>query len=235
MKKILFALLPVFALSLLAPAQKNKGQFEIMPYVRFDKYSAFSYNFIDRNSLSMKGISYGLSTNYKYAIANWVDLIGGIGYYRYSFNKLTNINSSFGEGHSRSIIFPSRAQPLYSTDAYYYHTVSLNIGFGKNFVLGKKNWLSSSVIGSNYFTFRQAYKIEETLTYKSSKTKSFAQSLIVKAGLLRQLGSIRIGPSLLVPVYNSWLKDEVFLENPSEKREKWLMGWGAGIDINLKL
>jgi hypothetical protein len=108
-----------------------------MPFVRIDWYPEISFNYAGRYStdyLKMKGESWGIDLNYKYALDNSINLKAGLGYFRYSFNKLENYNSLFGNSNIRPIDYPSFNNLGYYTDAYFYNSLSLNIGAEKIFL-----------------------------------------------------------------------------------------------------
>ena len=72
-------------------AQKKSNRLQFFPFVRVDWYPEFSYNVGGRPStdyLKMRGISPGINVNYKFGLQKNVDLITGLGFYKFSFNKL---------------------------------------------------------------------------------------------------------------------------------------------------
>src|SRR5215208_29196 len=104
-------------------AQKPKDQIEINPIIRYDTYPEVTYNWggrVSTNYLKMKGTSWGIYANYKKSFAPSFYLKAGIGYYKYSFDKLNNRHPPFGEGEAREVDIGSTAFILYTTDRYWY-------------------------------------------------------------------------------------------------------------------
>ena len=221
-----------------AQSQNKSDQIEIKPFIRTDSYPEFSYNYAGRvstDNLKMKGKNWGITLNYKHSLKNNFNLNGGLGYYNYSFDKLENINTQFGKSETRPIKYPSLTNLGYYTDAYHYNSISLNIGIEKFIYLKKDLLLITGIEFSNYFTFSQFYHIsyQGTPVYKNKVNRLFGHSLCLNISLLKQVGKIQIGPVIVLPVFDSWKKDNVFQgEVNSEYRNKWLNGIGLGISCN---
>lgn len=221
-----------------ANGQKGKNEIQILPFVRANWFPEFSFNYGGRAStdnLKMSGLSMGVNFNYRHFLKKSIYLTGGLGYGKINFNNLKRENSVFGFSDSRPIEYPSTANFLYSTEKYHYSTVSLNVGVEKVCTLKNKAQLSAGLHLSNYFTFQQRYKINDEITYKRSDGGLFGQSVFLTAGIIKKLDKIKIVPQLILPVFDVWKKDEVFLESESERRSKWINGIGLGVQINYPL
>jgi hypothetical protein len=46
---------------------------------------------------------------------------------------------------------------------------------------------------------------------------------------------MKIGPVLILPVFDAWKKDDVFREESSAYRNKWFKGIGLGVSCNFLL
>jgi len=203
--------------------QKKINQIEIKPFIGIDWYPEFSYHYLGRAStdfLKMRGISWGINLNYKYALKNNFFLKGGLGYYKYSFGKLENLNTQFGSSDARPIKYPSFTNLGYYTDAYYYNNMVFTLGIEKLIYLKKELILSTGLEINNYFTISQVYHISYAGTpdYKNSISRLFAHSLDLNISLLKQIGKMQIGPVLVLPIFDAWKKDYVFLEENSACR-----------------
>ena len=239
MKRIL-VLLFVIILSNAGISQKQSSKIEIRPYQRIDWYPEFSYNIRGRPSidyLTIRGSSMGVLTNYKHPISSRLNLVTGIGYYKYSFNKLENINSMFGKGNARVIDYPSPLDPIYTTDKYFYHSIVLNVGAEKNIDLKNNMIFSAGIELYNYYTISQRYHLaSRSINFKKGENRYFGLSFLLTSALLKRFQNFEIGPSILIPVFDTWKKDIVFPgENDSGTRNKWFQGIGWGISSNFLL
>lgn len=223
-------------------AQKTKRSFEVNLYTRIDWYPEFSYaiNPIRTNYVKIRGESYGLNVGYKFPLIPSLYLKPAIGYYRYAFNDIRNYNKSFGKSKSRNINFPSSVDILYYTDNYWYNTIYGSIGIEKRFAAKKDLQIVTGINLNNYYTYLQGYHIiydnpDDPITnpFKRKDNRIFGFSTNISAGVLKQVGKISIGPSLIIPVFNSWKQDNIFPgETNVNTRNKWLRGIGAGITLN---
>ena len=243
-KNILFAFcFTIIATSLVA--QKKMAELEVNPFVQMDWYPEFTYriNPVNYNKVRIRGESFGINTIYSYPLKD-ANLNIGMGYYRYSFTKIKQQNTSFGKSNNRIIDYvppgPFIPSILYATDKYWYHTISLNIGVQKYFDL-KNDWqLSTGINLANYFTIAQTYHIRD-FKYKQSDFRYFGFSASLELGLIKRVNNIHIGPILILPVYDLWKQDRMFpknansLESNSATRHKWLRGVGMGISIKFPI
>lgn len=238
-KIITFSIFLIFGIN--GQCQKKINQIEIKPFIRRDSYPEFSYNYAGRVStdhLKMKGKSWGINLNYKYALKNNINLKGGLGYYNYSFDKLENINTQFGVSDTRPIKYPSLTNLGYYTDGYHYNNILINLGIEKLIYLKKELILITGMELNNYFTFSQVYHIsyQGTAAYKNKANRLFGHSLGLNISLVKQIGKMYIGPVLVLPVFDTWKKDNIFQgEVNSEYRNKWINGIGLGISCNFLL
>lgn len=235
-KSIVWSAITCFALSS-AIAQTKLRQIEIKPYVRMDWYPEFTYaiNPVRTNYVKIKGISYGLNVAYKVPFTASVFFKPVIGYYRYGFNKIRGFTTSFGESTARVINYPSTIDVIFTTDKYWYHTISGSIGIEKLLAAKKSLQIVIGVDLNRYYTFSQGYHINrENLNnpYKRDRNRMFGFSAGFHAGVLKQIDKVRIGPSIIFPVYDRWRQDEIFPgEANSDARSKWLRGIGVGITL----
>lgn len=253
----------LFLMARLALAQTGKSQLEIMPSIRHDDYPRISYHFKGReeaDALSMKGLSWGTNINYKYLLGKNFRLKAGAGYYRYTFSDITSSNK-WGTTNARPIDgvtnipiegYPDGEQRIYYTDRYWYNTLSLNVGLEKSFPLSSTLDLFTSVNISDYYTLSQVYHMDETYfttTFEQAPTGSrewkhetrekehFGYSAFLQLGLAKKAGGFSLAPSLLLPVFDSWRKDELFREggNGRDTRSKNFGGVGLALAISRNL
>lgn len=227
--------------------QRGKNQIEVNPYIRKDWYPEFSYaiNSIDTNHVNIQGKSWGISAAYKIPIRNSLFLKFGSGYYRHSFSKMDNYTRRFGKNSSRHIQYPSNLFIPFFTDKYRYNCIIVKVGVEKIFNL-KKDWqLTTGVNIDNYFTYSQTYHITYnnpnnpiTNPYKLKIKRFFGSSANVHTGIVKRIGRIKVGPTLILPVFDVWMQDAAFRflgDDNSSSRTKWFKGIGAGITCNYLL
>lgn len=224
-------------------AQRQNRQLEIYPYLKLDKYPQFSYILNGRPNVdyvNIKGTSFGINFAYKIPISKQLFIKPGIGYYKYSFSKITRNNTSFGTTNSRNIIFPSPLLIPFFTDKYHYNTINANISLEKEILLKKNYQLALGVGLNNYITISQNYHLtfnpNESQNFKKSNKKYFGSMGMLYFNVLKKINKIKIGPSLIIPVLDVWKTDETFQEETSSNsRNKWFKGIGFGISINYSL
>lgn len=240
----------IFCAANFSMAQNRNRQVEIEPFLRWDTYPQFTnaINSIATYKLDIKGNSWGVNAAYKVPLKNNFLIKVGIGFYKYSFNKIESTHRSYGKGYQRVINYPTTIDRIITTDKYWYNTISLNIGIEKHFVLKKDLQIIGGIDLKKYFTFSQQYHIpsgndsqpEPSLrilkNYKTSSNRNFGLGTEFHIGVLKKLGKVNIGPSLIIPIYNTWKQDEIFpTEINSNNRSKWFRGIGAGIICNYSL
>lgn len=230
--------------------QKNYNQIGVDLYIQRNWYPEFSYSINPTNTyfVKIRGESPGLNANYKLSVRKNLFLKAGVGYYRYSFNKIESYNTQFGKGNTRVIGFPSPLYVIFVTDNYWYNTVSANIGIEKVFDVNKNWQISAGFSLTNYYTFSQTYHMTADYPvgppnhkYKLKNNRYFGLSSVIELGLLKKIRQINIGPVLILPVYDMWKQDNVFpkngnsAESNSDERHKWFRGIGVGISCNYSL
>jgi hypothetical protein len=228
-----------------AMGQKFTSEIEIIPFVRIDWHPKFSYaiNSANTNIAKIRGTSWGGNTNYKLPVRKNLYLKVGVGYYRYSFNKIDSYNPQFGRATARIINFPSPLYIVFATDKYWYNCVSMNIGIEKLFNIKKKTVIVTGINLNNFYTYSQYYHITANYPtgppnhrYTLKNNHYFGFSANLQATLLRRIGKIAIGPSVILPVFDLWKQDGTFpQETNSGSRSKWLNGIGLGISSNYSL
>lgn len=222
-------------------AQKESSQIEINPYIRYDTYKEF----LDRQSVlsthyaKMEGLSYGGNINFKKNISKKYCVIMGVGYYKHAFSKIKS-RSDYGTGNTRLISFPSPLLIPFFTDKYWYHSLALNLGGQRDFMLKNNFLISIGAMANNYFTFSQYYHLTNnpggSLDYKKNDFKYSGLSVIIEAGLQKKINRISVGPKLIIPMFENWKTDNTFpYETNSSSRSKWLRGIGLGISFNYSL
>ena len=226
-------------------AQKTKDQIEVCHFIRYDAFPGFSYNFSGRvstNCLKMKGLSWGINLNYKMALAPFYNLKLGVGYYRYTFNKLHNYHPPFGTGHAREVDYPSPLWTIFGTDKYRYNIISGNLGLERWFALKKNLKVITGINWNPYFTYSKSYHITYgsygstvNTNYVVPQKRYFGYSVNFNSGIQKRVKSFLIGPSVIIPIYDRWKKDAKFGENQEESRKKWFNGIGFGITLNTDL
>jgi hypothetical protein len=225
-------------------AQNAKNQLEINPFVRLDAYTEFTYNYsrVSTNYLRMKGLSWGITTSFKKAFAHRYYLKLGAGYYRYTFNKLHNYHPPFGTGNTREVDYPSPLFILFYTDKYWYNTIAGNLGLERWFALKSNLKITTGINWNPYFAYSKNYHITygsngttHSVNYVVPQKRYFGYSVNLTAGIQKQVKCFLIGPTIILPVYDRWKKDEKFGENDNEHREKWFNGIGLGITISKDL
>ena len=242
MLKLIFISL-TFSSFFIANAQRNKSSIEIYPFVRFDEYPAFSYsiNQVNSNDVNIKGTSWGINMNYKLGLKKKFYFKAGVGYYKYSFNNIDSYNSLFGHGTGRVINFPSPYYLIYGTNKYWYHCISGNIGIEKLYDIKKNLKIASGINLSHFYTCSQYYRVGNNNRYELDNKRFFGLSGNASVALLKSIGRISVGPSIVLPIYDIWKQDQVFPksdgvhESNSSTRNKWFGGIGLGVSINYSL
>ena len=231
-------------LTLFSQAQKPNNQIGITPFVRWDNYPRHTYHYNGAgtsDNLKMKGTSYGIDLDYKFNVKKGLFIKAGIGYYKYKLDKLDNDNSVFGKSQARPINFISPLFIQLSTDKYYYNNLFLTTGIEKQFELNKGFNFITSFNLNGYFTYSQYYHLtanpnDGNLNFNKNEKGFLSVSGNVMAAVTKKVGSLQIGPSLFIPVFDVYKKDPVFLETGSRGgNSKLLNGIGLGLVCNVSL
>jgi hypothetical protein len=221
----------------------QKNEIEINPFLRYDNYPKFSSQYSERNStdyLRMQGISYGVAISYKHFLKNNLFIKAGLGYYNYRFDELNNINSLWQvKTSSRTISYNSPLFITYATDRYHYNNLLVRLGIGKEFYLNKETHLITDLSVMPYYSFSQYYHLtsnpwDGNLNFHKNRAMLFGFSSTISIAITKQYKNFQIGPSLIIPVFDLWKKDLVFLEG-NGYRDKWVNGIGVGIVCNIFL
>ena len=239
MRKLIFITFFLFC-SHIGIAQKQKAEIEINPYVRWDNYPKFFYaiNPTNNNEVNIKGTSWGINSIYKIPFKT-IYLTLGMGFYKYSFNKIKQTNSSFGISNSRVINYipPGPISPsiIFNTDKYYYNTLAFLVGLEKRALISNDIELISSFQFANQITFSQYYHITnptEGTAYKKWDSRYFGLSANMVLGIQKKYKKLSLGPEFILPVFSNWHADELFPEEKnSMSRSKWLKGIGIGTNF----
>lgn len=224
-------------------AQADAHNIEINPFARLDWYPKFSKPADYMSStdyVSMKGTSFGLNAAYKIPLAKSFILKPGIGYYQYSFNNVEKENSRFGKSIGRETVIGSPAFIDLFTDKYRYHTITANIGLEKYFILKKDIQFTTGINWNNYYSISQYYHLtynpEGSKDYRTNEKRYFGSSVFLNVGFLKKFENIYVGPSLILPLFETWKTDALFPgEADSGSRNKWFHGLGLGISFNYLL
>jgi len=227
-------------------AQEAPNQIEFTPFLRWDNYSKFNYaiNSVNSNTVGIKGMSWGIDATYKFSITNNFYLKAGLGYYKYSFNKIDQINSLLGRSDNRIIEYippdPWAPAIVYTTDKYWYNCIVGTIGIERQLAISKSVQLLCGVNIRNYYSYSQHYHIvypsPQGTNYKQKHSRYFGFSADLNASLQKKMGKINLGPTFSFPIYNLWKQDEVFPQEENRKaRNKWFSGVGIGLTCNYSL
>lgn len=231
-------------------AQKNNNQIEIEPYFRWDKYPAFTnaINSVATYNLDITGNNWGLNFSYKTFIKKNYSLKAGIGYFKYSFNKIISTHRLFGTGSRRVIDYPTTLGIVLGTDRYWYNTLSVDLGMDKYISLNKNTQINLGATIKNYITFSQQYHLPYSNSfipqpelqiqndYKTKNGRYFGLGTDIHVGIVKKIGELKIGPSLIIPIYDNWRQDKIFpTETNSQSRSKWLKAFGIGMICNYTL
>lgn len=219
-------------------SQKRNSYIELQPYYRHDRYPAFTYtiNAISTNRVSMQGTNFGILGSYGHGLPKNMTARIGLGYYRYSFNDINHVNSSFGEGNARVINYPYGGDVIYSTSRYWYHTLYLSGGLEKYIPLSSRIDLLVAGHLQYYSTFSQYYKVFEAITYKTHTGRGMGFGGAMQVGFVYKISRFAIAPQFILPVYDQWHEDKVFPgESNNDTRSKWFRGYGFSMGIRYEL
>jgi hypothetical protein len=228
-------------------AQSMDREIEMNSYVRFDKFPKFMnrINSVAQYDLQIAGTSRGLNAVYKVPLVKDFLIKLGAGYYKYSFRKITSNHKTFGKGDRRIIDYPTALGITLGTDKYWYNTINLLLGLEKQFVMTKNVKILTGMNLNNYFTFSQQYhlpydnsfipqpELKIKNDYKTNGKRYFGLSSEAYLSIFTKINKVAIGPSLIIPVFDTWKQDNIFpTENNSNNRHKWFNGIGVGFTIN---
>jgi hypothetical protein len=214
--------------------QSSANQIEVNPSVIWDSYPAFKirFNSVTNSTIKLQGISWGAGANYKHFLKTRSFIKMGLGYYKYSFNKIESNTPPFGTSKSRVINYTgSFNNLLYATNKYWYNTFTATIGFERQFDFKKNTKFITCVDIVNYYTFSQRYNVPAAnVNNRKANGRYFGFSFIVNTGLQKDFGKFKIGPNLNLPIFRLWKQDAVFPgDQNSDSRSKWLNGVGIGL------
>ncbi len=214
-------------------AQKARNSFEVSAGIRYNDYANYEDRYGNRSyttKLKLKGVSWGVNANCKIPLANSWQANIGIGYYKYSFNKISNYNPLFRTtGNGRTINIRDPIYISYGTYSYWYNTANLKVEIERVFCVQKKFEGNVGINAYNFITYSQRYKISNHATYKTHSLRYFAFASDFTAGINKRFGKYSFGPQLTLPLIDVWKQDKIFLEDQSKTRMKWLSGIGINI------
>ncbi|HEY9257509.1 hypothetical protein [Chitinophaga sp.] len=225
-------------------SQVKANSIELYSYFIHDNYGSFD-NSYGRSSfstkLSLKGDSYGISAYYIRALSGKLQARIGLGYYKYSFNKINTYDARTNGGTypKRPLVYPTTDAIMLYTDGYYYNTITFNIGADRVFALNKGYELLAGGSLQSYYTYSQVFKIPAPQNarypdYKRKKSEFFGFSANLNIGFNKNFGNFYVGPRILIPVFDQWKQDEIFLEPQNASRNKWFTGFGGGIAAGVR-
>jgi hypothetical protein len=218
---------------------KKANSLELTFSGRKDKYADYVTRFGGvsyTNHLQLEGKGIGISFSYRHAITKNIFFSAGIGSYQMGIDKIWNMRQPSFTGEatsSRPIDYtnPDFTRIFHHTEKYHYNCITPGIGISVALPLSDTWAISTGTDVAYLFTFRQVYHIGKEYTYRRDKLKSFGFYWNASVGLKKVLGKFYIAPSLLLPIYQTWAKDDVFGENPHEKIDKWKDGLGLNISL----
>lgn len=227
-------------------SQNPSKQIEINPYLRWDSYPKFVYaiNSVTSNTVRIKATSWGINAAYKFPVRNKLYFKAGLGYYKYSFNNIDQMNSLFGKSDNRIIDYippdPWAPAITYATNKYWYTSIAATIGAEEHIDIAKGVQIICGIDIRNYYTFSQHYHIvypsPQGTNYKQSTNRYFGFSANLNAGLQKKFDKISIGPTIFLPIYDIWKQDKIFPQEENTKsRNKWFRGFGVGISCNYSI
>ena len=224
---------------------QKDAELEVTPFMRWDSYPKFNYaiNPVNSISLKMQGISIGFALAYKIFLQKKWNVKAGLGYYRHSFTNLKSVNTLFGPDEGRDIRYtpPGPYAPAinYYTDRYWYNTLTFSIGLSKEFEFKKNYRFSLGGLVSNYFTYSQLYHIPYgtgRINYRSGYVRYFGNSFSITSSLQKNVGNWKIGPTIMIPVFDLWKQDVKFPEEENEQnRSKLSNAIGLGFTFSYRL
>jgi len=215
------------------------GRLEVFPYIKFNKYSTFD-DFFERSfstKVNLKGTKFGIEAYYLKSITpKWEGRVG-LGYFKYSFNSITNndlrTNSTYPY---RPIQVPYPDAILFYTNNYYYNTFTIYAGIDR--VLYEKGNYRLTLGGGiqPYFSYSEQYNVtyETYADYKQKESYFFGFSGNLNSALTKSVGNFYFGPKIIIPVFDKWKKDDIFREKANEYRSNWFSGIGAGFTGGIK-
>lgn len=230
---------PLLILGYCTYSQNESNTIEMETYTRYDKYPMFSYapNSTQMHNVDAAGTSVGVGIAYRFQMQQRFSLKAGIGYFRYSFDKLRVYDPIFGQGDARLTLYmPQNTRVYLATPRYWYNCISLNIVPEYHVALGT-NWLMiTGLCITNYLTFSQIYSFKNIPNAEFAKFRYQGNSISGQFSFLRQSGKVEFGPRIIVPFFDSYKQDNFFpSENFSRNRSKWLRGLGLGISCAYSL
>jgi hypothetical protein len=243
----LFTLLLLLAAALNLTAQKplNTGAFEINPYLRYDKYPPInaSTNPLSNQTLEIRGSGFGGNIFYHFPSQRKIHFRTGLGYYRYSFNNITSKHNNVEVGRQRMLNYVGMGDLIYTTDKYWYHTLTLSAGAQTGIVNRPRYSLNAGILAQYFFSFSQYYRIVEDAPagppehrFNRKHGRGFAFSGGIDLNFLYHLAHFSIGPTVQLPIYDRWQQDEIFPgEEDVKSRSKWLRGLAPGLSIRYRL
>lgn len=222
---------------------QHSRKIQVTPYYRYDNYPSFTYRLGDRPSiddLKMQGQSFGIDIDYVIPAQRELFFKVGLGYYRYAFNNIEKNNTQFGKAEAREITTNSIVFIQFATDRYYYHNLSANLAAGKMFPISSSLTFAGSIGIKNYITFSRNYHLVHnpigSSNFRKRELSYFGSSGYMEIGLSQSIGKISIGPTVFVPVFDTWKTDPSFPnELNTTMRIKWFRGIGAGISCSFSL
>lgn len=235
-------LIPITSFLLLAfcsYSQKHGNSIEAEFYSRYDTYPTFSYapNATRMHKVNAAGTSVGGSLAYRLQMQQRFFLKAGIGYYKYSFNKMKVYDPIFGESDGRLTLYePQNTRVYLATPDYWYNCISINIVPEYHFALGKNGLMVTGLGITNYLTFSQVYTFQNIENARFERFRYQGTSISGQFSFLRQSGKLMFGPGIIVPFFDSYKQDNFFPgENGSLNRNKWSHGLGLGVSCSYSL
>lgn len=235
-KHILIALLfPFYTFS-----QNKNSSIELASAVRYDRYADFDDRYDNRSyttRLNLKGISWGVNVKYRFSIGDKWNAKAGIGFYKYSFNSITNFNPLVGAtSNGREVNIVRANYPLYITDNYWYNCINLNFQVERVFPVNTKYDVALGAEIDNFISYSQHYNVPgDHSIEKINSFHYFAFSNNISLGLNKKLRTFYIGGNIILPVFDTWSNDKKLSQTSIDSRKKWINGIGINFTIGYYL
>jgi hypothetical protein len=184
--------------------------------------------------LKLAGTSVGADFGFNMQFKRGWYIIPSLGYYKFTIDDIENKGIPalpWGTTNSRTIDYrPDSTLLGYSTQKYHYNNLSLGFTLGKEFILNSKYQITTDLLFNYLITYSQKYYIGN-VTYSSKQNHAFGNVVTGRLGINRTFKKLYVGTSILLPIYKQFRKDKILLDDPNERVDKWVGGYGLALRI----